>query len=129
MIAAFLLILGGVALFLLNGLPLNTWKWMEEKPFETGYGVTGMVRERQKALHQIDGSNRYRVCLSIITMISFIAFDLSGNLILLPESYFAAFGFGIAAIYAFSFSRTSRNTICLGLITKSLFHQGQHVLQ
>ncbi|MDY6146358.1 MAG: hypothetical protein SPH80_02230, partial [Peptoniphilaceae bacterium] len=88
---------------LLNGLPLNAWKWMEKEPFETAYGVTGMVRERQKALHQINGSYRYRVCLSIITMIRFIASDLSGNLILLSESYFAVFGFGIAAIAVYLF--------------------------
>ncbi|MDD7542688.1 MAG: helix-turn-helix transcriptional regulator, partial [Peptoniphilaceae bacterium] len=29
-IVAFLFVLGGVALFLLNGLPLNAWKWMEK---------------------------------------------------------------------------------------------------
>lgn len=103
-IVSFLFVLGGVALFLLNGLPLNAWKWMEKEPFETAYGVTGMVRERQKALqpklmaHIVIG-----VCLCIIAIICFIASDLSGNLIHLPESYFVAFGFGISAIAVYLF--------------------------
>lgn len=103
-IIAFLFVLGGVALFLLNGLPLNAWKWIEEEPFETAYGVSGMVRERQNALqpkmmaHIVIG-----VCLCILTLICFIASDLSGNPIHLPESYFIAFGFGIAAIAVYLF--------------------------
>ncbi|MDY6084161.1 MAG: helix-turn-helix transcriptional regulator [Dialister sp.] len=103
-IIAFLFVLGGVALFLLNGLPLNAWKWMEEEPFATAYGVSGMVRERQNALqprmmaHIVIG-----VCLCILAWICFIASDLSGNLIKLPESYFTAFGFGIAAIAVYLF--------------------------
>lgn len=103
-IIAFLIVLGAVALFLVNGLPLNAWKWIEKEPFETAYGVSGMVCERQNALqprwmaHIVIG-----VCLCILTLICFIASDLSGNLINLPESYFTAFGFGIAAIAVYLF--------------------------
>ncbi|MDY4196407.1 MAG: helix-turn-helix transcriptional regulator [Peptoniphilaceae bacterium] len=103
-IIAFLFVLAGVALFLLNGLPLNAWKWMKEEPFETAYGVSGMVQERQRRLqprlisHIVMG-----VCLCILTLVCFIASDLSGELIDLPENYFVAFGFGIAAIAVYLF--------------------------
>lgn len=107
-IFTFLIVLCAVALFLRNNLPLKAYAWMDEEPFETAYGVSGMVRERQKALeskrmtHVVVG-----VCLCILTLICFIASDLAKTALDLPEEYLIALGFAITAIAVYLFVTVS----------------------
>lgn len=101
---SFLMVLVAVAMFLLNGLPLKEYKWMKEEPFETAYGVTGMVRERQKALqsrlmmHIVVG-----VSLCILALVVLIASDLPDELIDRPEPLFVAMAFAMAAVAVYLF--------------------------
>ena len=45
----FLMIAAAVALFLYVGFKHNPYEFLEKEPFELAYGVSGMVREKQKA--------------------------------------------------------------------------------
>lgn len=49
-ILAILIVLVGIAFILFNSLPLGKFEWMEKVPFDTAYGVKGMVNEKLKAL-------------------------------------------------------------------------------
>lgn len=43
-----LMVAAAVAVFISGGLKLKPYKYLENEPFETEYGVAGMVRERQE---------------------------------------------------------------------------------
>ena len=47
----FLLIGGAVALFILSGIAGRPYEFLGKEPFETEYGVSGMVKERQANTH------------------------------------------------------------------------------
>jgi len=56
------IVAGAVALFLYWGARTEDWKYLEQEPIETAYGVEGMVRERQKAMR---GGFVLRICLGV----------------------------------------------------------------
>ena len=49
--ALIVLVAVAVTLFLLTGAKSHEYAFLENTPFETEYGVSGMVREREKAFH------------------------------------------------------------------------------
>lgn len=48
LVVLFLLIAGGVALFIISGLDGNRFEYLEKEPIDTLYGVDGMVREKKE---------------------------------------------------------------------------------
>ena len=48
LVALMLLIAGGVALFILAGLGISRFDYLEKEPIDTLYGVDGMVRDRRE---------------------------------------------------------------------------------
>lgn len=68
--ALFLLVIPAVALFISTGAANREFEFLEKEEFETEYGVSGMVRERQK---QFEGSytrgNIIGVCLCILSVV------------------------------------------------------------
>ena len=44
-----LMVAAAVAIFISGGMKLRPYKYLENEPFETEYGVAGMVRERQES--------------------------------------------------------------------------------
>lgn len=58
LLTLFAMVIGAVALFLLSGAKASPYEFLETEIFETEYGVTGMVRERQ---------NQYRAAHTHLT--------------------------------------------------------------
>ncbi|OKL50424.1 hypothetical protein BM477_00130 [Boudabousia marimammalium] len=54
-----LLIAVAVTIFVMQGFKLSKFKYLQDEPFETAYGVTGMVKQRQEEM-------RSRLLISII---------------------------------------------------------------
>lgn len=74
-LAALLLIAApAVAIFISTGMRSSRFEYLEKEPFETEYGVTGMVRERQR---QFQGIYTRRsilgVCICILSVIPLFA--------------------------------------------------------
>ena len=53
LIALMLLIGGAVALFVLSGLRISRYEYMEREPLDTLYGVSGMVNERREQFRSV----------------------------------------------------------------------------
>lgn len=97
-------VMAGVTLILLTALPLRAWEWLNEEPFETAYGVTGMVRKRQNALQpRLIMHITIGVALCILTLLCFIASDLLYELTAMPLNVFVALGFVLVAFAVFLF--------------------------
>lgn len=47
----FLMIAAGVALFIITGIQMNRYEYLEHEAIDTEYGVSGMVRERRQQHH------------------------------------------------------------------------------
>ena len=103
-IIAALFVAGAVALFILNGFKLEKFQWIEEDPFETAYGVDGMVKERLQSFmptfitHIVIG-----VVLCILTLIVFVASGFLPTILNIPEDVVIALGFVIVAIAVYMF--------------------------
>lgn len=70
----FLLVAAAVALFISCGAKTGPFEYLEKQVFETEYGVTGMVKERQKQYR--DRYTRYNVlgtCICILSVIPLFA--------------------------------------------------------
>ncbi len=98
-IIAVLIVAGAVALFLLNGFKLKAFEWMEKEPFETAYGVDGMVKERLQSFmpkyvaHIVIG-----VVLCIVALATFVATSFLPQVIQVEENAVVAVGLAIVAI-------------------------------
>ncbi len=103
-IIAALIVAGAVALFLLNGFKLKAFKWMEKEPFETAYGVDGMVKERLQSfmpkfvIHIVIG-----VVLCIVALATFVASDFLPQIIRIERNAVVAVGLAIIAIAVYLF--------------------------
>lgn len=74
LIVLFLLVAAAVALFIASGAKTSPYQFLEHEPFETEYGVTGMVRERQKQCRE--ACTRFNVlgtCICILSVIPLFA--------------------------------------------------------
>jgi transcriptional regulator with XRE-family HTH domain len=102
-IAAFI-VAGAVALFLLNAFKLKAFEWMDNEPFETAYGIDGMVKERLQnfmpkfAIHIVIG-----VVLCIVALTVFVASDFLPDLIHVSEYAVIAAGMAIIAFAVYLF--------------------------
>ena len=53
LVALMLMILPAVALFVISGLRISRFEYLEKEPVETLYGVTGMVRDRKERFRPV----------------------------------------------------------------------------
>lgn len=95
-----LIVAAAVGIFISCGLKNASYDFIEKGPFETEYGVTGMVRERQKAYRSIyTKCNVIGACLCVLAPIPLFigAFteDVFFTVIMLAVTMFAA---GIGAM-------------------------------
>ena len=68
-----------VALFISCGNKAKEYDFLEKEPFETEYGVTGMVKERQKAFKPVyDRMNLTGTMLCILSVLPLFAAAISG---------------------------------------------------
>ena len=68
-----------VALFISCGNKAKEYEFLEKEPFETEYGVTGMVKERQKAFKPAyDRMNLIGTMLCILSVLPLFAAAISG---------------------------------------------------
>lgn len=78
--ALLLLVAAAVALFLYTGFKSAPYEFLEKESFETEYGVTGMVREKQKEYR--DTYMKYNIlgtCLCVISPIGLLVAAFSEN--------------------------------------------------
>lgn len=69
-----------VALFIMSGMAVEKWNFLEEEAFETEYGVSGMVHEKQKAMKPgYVRSIVVGVVMCILSPVPLILSSLSGN--------------------------------------------------
>ena len=69
-----------VALFISCGNKAKEYEFLEKEPFETEYGVTGMVKERQKAFKPAyDRMNLIGTMLCILSVLPLFAAAFSGR--------------------------------------------------
>lgn len=74
MITLLLLIAAAVAIFILIGSKTSPYAYMEREAFETEYGVTGMVKERQKQYRSVyTRNNVIGTCLCILAVVPLFA--------------------------------------------------------
>lgn len=74
MIVLLLLVAAAVAIFVTSGMMTAPYEFLEKEPFETEYGVSGMVKERQKQYK--DTYSKYTVlgiCFCILAVVPLIA--------------------------------------------------------
>lgn len=74
MVILLLMVVPAVAMFIQCGGKTKPYEFLEHEPFETEYGVTGMVRERQKQYHDTyTRCNTFGVCGCILAVIPLFA--------------------------------------------------------
>lgn len=102
-ISAFI-VAAAVSIIILNSFRLKGFEWLEKEPFETAYGVDGMVKERlQSFMPKYVSKIVLGVFLCILTLISFVASSFLPQLIPIEENVVVAIGFLIAAIGVYLF--------------------------
>ena len=75
LIALFVLIAGGVALFVISGLRASKYEYLEKEPIDILYGVEGMVRERREAFRPV--FNRQLTIGIVLCVLSMIPLGVS----------------------------------------------------
>ncbi len=67
LITLLIIVAAAVALFILSGFKSSVYDFIDKEPFETEYGVSGMIKERQKAYRGIyTRCNIIGTCLCIV---------------------------------------------------------------
>lgn len=80
MIVMFVLAAAAVGIYLYTGAQSRHFEFLEKEPFESEYGVVGMVKERQKAYRDTYvRSNIIGTCLCIISPVLLFIGAMSGN--------------------------------------------------
>lgn len=75
-----LIIAGAVAIFVSSGFKNAPYEYLEKEKIETEYGVTGMVKEKQKAFKSTYvKSNIIGVCLCVISAVPLLATSFIEN--------------------------------------------------
>lgn len=102
MIFLLVIVAGAVAIFLNTHFQSSAYRFLDDEPFETEYGVTGMVREQQKAFYGTYRKlNIIGVCLCILSVIPlFIGAALQNELLTVIFLNVLIFIVGIA-VYIF----------------------------
>lgn len=92
-----LIISAAVALFIVFGLEFNKYKWISEEPFDTAYGVEGVVRKELKAFTPTFTSSIVTgVVLCILSCICFAAIPIVPKYADLPTA--VAIGAGLTMV-------------------------------
>lgn len=79
-----LIVAGAVAIFVSSGFKNSPYEYLEKETIETEYGVTGMVKEKQKAFKSTYvRSNIIGVCLCVISAVPLLATSFTENDVLL----------------------------------------------
>ncbi|HOR18123.1 MAG TPA: helix-turn-helix transcriptional regulator [Bacilli bacterium] len=128
-ISAFI-VAGAVTIFLLNGFKLKPFQWMEKEPFETAYGIDGMVKERlQNFMPKFMVRIVVGVVLCIVAIATFVASDFLPQLIQIEQNVIVAIGLAIVAIavYLFVSGSTVRGAF-LRLLQEDDYHPDKKVL-
>ncbi len=74
MVILLLLVAPAVAIFILCGAKTKDYQFLENELFETEYGVSGMVRERQKQYHDTyTRCNVFGACCCILSLVPLFA--------------------------------------------------------
>lgn len=74
MILLLLLVAAATAMFILSGSRTSSYEFLEKEPFETEYGVTGMVRERKEQFRETYVRNNViGTCLCVLSVIPLFA--------------------------------------------------------
>lgn len=103
-IIAALVIAGAVTLFLLNSFKLKAFEWIEKEPFETAYGVDGMVKERlQSFMPKFIAHIVIGVTLCFVALITFVASSFLPQVIRVEDNVLVAIGFAIVAMAVYLF--------------------------
>lgn len=78
--ALLVLVAAAVAVFVSCGLKNAPFEFIDKEPFETEYGVDGMVRERQNAYRPVYAKyNIIAVCLCVLSPVPLFAGLVTGN--------------------------------------------------
>lgn len=93
------IVAGAVGIFVSTGLKNAPYEFLEKEPFECEYGVTGMVRERQKAYRTVYvRSNVLATVLCVLSPIPLLCCDFIHNeflALLLLSAMIAIVGVGV----------------------------------
>ena len=99
-----LIISAAVALFIVFGLEFNKYKWISEEPFDTAYGVEGVVRKELKAFTPTFTSSIVTgVALCILSCICFAAIPIVPKYADLPAAVAIGAGLTMVACGVFLF--------------------------
>lgn len=99
-----LMVVGGVVLFLLTHYRLKEFEWLSEEPFETAYGVDGMVKEKRQAFKgKYVSSIIIGVVLSILTLISFMMVEPLSMVLGIRENILLGLAFALAGCGVYFF--------------------------
>lgn len=80
MIILLIIVAAAVGIFIHTDYQSSAYKFLDSEPFETEYGVTGMVREQQKAFRDnYMRSNIIGTCLCILSVIALFVGAFSEN--------------------------------------------------
>ena len=129
-IIAALIIACAVAVIILNVFKLKDYEWIWNEPFETAYGIDGMVKERLQgfmpkfAVHIVIG-----VVLCIFAMAAFISSEFLPQLIRIETNAVIAVGnvFIAIAVYLFVSAGISRGTYSM-LLQEESYHPDKKAL-
>ena len=102
------LVAAAVGIFLTCGAKAKAFSFLETEPFETGYGVSGMVRQRQQDFQPT--ANRLNMIGTILCIMSvlplFLAMCLSGSDLMYIGAVCLLLGFVALACLAFVYAGT-----------------------
>lgn len=74
LIALILLVAPAVGVFISCGMKTSPYEYLESEPIETEYGVTGMVREKQKQFRDEYGrKNIVAACICVLSIVPLLA--------------------------------------------------------
>ena len=108
MSALIILVAAAVGIFLSSGAQVREFAFLETEPFETEYGVSGMVRQRQQDFQPT--ANRLNMIGTILCIMSvlplFLAMCLSGSDLMYIGAVCLLLGFVALACIAFVYAGT-----------------------
>ena len=108
MSALIILVAAAVGIFLSSGAQVREFAFLETEPFETEYGVSGMVRQRRQDFEPM--ANRLNLIGTILCIMSvlplFLAMCLSGSDLMYIGAVCLLLGFVALACLAFVYAGT-----------------------
>ena len=118
LVSLLILVAVAVFMFITSGLKTKEYEYLEKEVIETSYGVTGMVKEKQKAYNQTHSNHiAFGVMLCILSVIPFfLALFLFGK----NDSFVAAAVSLILIIVSIGVNLIVRTSIILSSFNKLL---------